>query len=320
MDVAIHKGRKDKPLVIFIHGLGMDKDIWIDPLNTRIFAKSTPVKIFTATEPKPCTSLIGGKITLGEYTKKVETIWMALKDNGFNLMCWSQKRPVGPIIAAVNELEDIMDEAKDIFPKTPIALIGHSRGGLVARKFMERRCSEIKALITISTPHSGSSLSRFGKYIKPFSIMLRDILPANTHGILTTMIKNVTNLLEGNALKELLPESPFLKNLKDSPQKGTEYISFGGTEPRLFTIYTWKKKDGKFYPKPLLAIPDSLLQIFPSFLVTDEITPGKGDGLVTAKSSVLPWASRHYNLKANHLSILWDKKSIDCIIEALREV
>lgn len=317
LEITIHKGRKDKPAVIFIHGLGVDKNIWLDLLNTKIFARNVPVRVFAATKPEPSTSVKRGKITLGNQPEKVETLWTALKDNGFNLICWSQERPAGPIDVAVEELVEIMKKTKRLFPETPIVLIGHSRGGLIARKFMEKNRTDVKTLVTISTPHAGSSIARIGRYLKPFSVMLKGILPKATHGIISEIIKNTANLLKGEALKELLPGSDFLRNLQDFPVKGIKYMSFGGTEPRLFTIYRWEKRNKKNYPEQLLSIPDSLIKVFPSPLIPDEIIPGKGDMLVTAESSLLPWASSHYNLPANHISIIWHRKTISKISEFL---
>jgi pimeloyl-ACP methyl ester carboxylesterase len=320
LDIHIHKGKKKKPAVILIHGLGMDKDIWLNPLSTKIFAKNVPLKVFATTKPKPRVSLKGTKITLGKYPEDVRHVWNSLEVEGFNLVCWSQKRPVGPIITAVKELAYIIRETELFFPKTPIALVGHSRGGLIARKFMERKNPVIKALVTISTPHAGSSIATLGKYLKPLSRSLKSILPENTHTIISETIKNVYNLLEGKALQELLPGAAFLKNLKDSYQKDVRYVSLGGTRPRLFTIYVWRKSGKKIYPGPLLSVPDSLFKLFPHSLIPDEIAPGKGDGLVSAKSSVLPWASRHCNLPVNHLSILWNKAAINRIMNTLSMV
>lgn len=320
LDIHIHKGRKDKPAVILIHGLGMDKNIWLDPLSSRIFAKNVPLKVFATTKPEPRLSLTGRKITLGEYPEDIQHLWRSLNTEGFNLVCWSQKRPVGPISKAVDELALITRETEMFFPKTPIALVGHSRGGLIARKFMEKKRPVIKALITISAPHAGSSIARFSKYLKPFSHLLKSILPKNTHNIISESIKNVNDLLQGNALQELLPGAAFLKSLRDSYQKDVRYVSLGGTSPRLFTVYVWRKKGKKICPRPLLSIPDSLFKVFPDFLVADEIVPGKGDGLVSAKSSVLPWASKHYNFPVNHLSILWHKKALDSIMKILSMV
>ena len=320
LDIAVEKGSRDKPVVILIHGLGMDKNIWIDPLSTKIFARNIPLKIFAATAPKISSSRGSKKISIGTVPKRINTLWSALKCEGFNIICWSQRNPVGPIGMAVEELSEVVGRAKRIFSKIPLVLIGHSRGGLVARKFMEKKSPEIKALITISAPHAGSSIAQIGKYLKPFSFVLKSILPKDTHGKISKVIKNITDLLEGNALKELFPGSEFFENLRDLPQKGVTYVSFGGTDPRLFTIYAWKKMGKKVFPRALLSIPDSLIKIFPSFLVVDEITPGKGDGLVSVKSSLLPWASKHYNFRVNHVSVMWSREAINKTMEILKAI
>jgi hypothetical protein len=69
-----------------------------------------------------------------------------------------------------------------------------------------------------------------------------------------------------------------------------------------------------------LSIPDSIIKVFPSFLTIDEVIPGKGDGLVSAESSLLPWASRHYNAPVNHLAVLWNKKVIDSIMGTIKSI
>jgi pimeloyl-ACP methyl ester carboxylesterase len=317
LDVLVHKGNSGKPVVIFIHGLGMNKNFWTDPLGTKIFARNIPLRVFAATPPKP-TPLKGGKmITIGSVPDKVDTLWTVLRDRGFNVLCWSQRRPVGPIAAAVEELDEVMHTARRLFPDKPIALIGHSRGGLIARKSMERKTPGVKALITISTPHGGSSLSRIGNKLSPLTAFLKGVLPKDTHGTVSGVIKNVTDLLEGNALKELVPGSEFFKGLKDVPSAGINYMSFGGTKTELLTLYRREKQGDKLYPKPFLKIPDSLIKIFPSSILPDELKPGKGDFMVTAESSVMPWAERHINLPVNHISIVWNKRVISSVKEVL---
>lgn len=159
-----------------------------------------------------------------------------------------------------------------------------------------------------------------GRYLKPFSAVLKGGLPKNTHGTISQIIKNMTDLLDGDALKELLPDSGFFKNLRDTPQRGVSYTSFGGTNPGVFTVYIWKREYNRMISKPLLTIPDSLLKILPSFVVADEITPRKGDGLVTAESSLFPWKAKHYNLNVNHISVLWNRETINNIVKVLQAI
>jgi pimeloyl-ACP methyl ester carboxylesterase len=328
LDTTIHKGYPSKPVVIFIHGLGMDKNFWIDPLDTKVFARNIPMKVLAAAKPKPFTPLtsplgkgrINRGVTVGNIPKKINTVWTVVKDRGFNVICWSQRRPVGPISVAVEELHEVVMHAKRLCPKKPIALLGHSRGGLIARKFMEKNTPEIKALITLSTPHQGSSLSRLEKYISPLSPVLKRMLPKYTHGTVSEVMWRTHELLQGNALRELLPGSDFFRNLNDAQSKNVRYLSFGGNKTRLLTVYRWKKQVNRMYPKSLVIVPDSLIKILPASVVPPELISGKGDFMVTAESSVLPWAEEHYTLQANHISITWNKKVISRIIELLQGI
>jgi pimeloyl-ACP methyl ester carboxylesterase len=319
-DATIHKGSADRPVVIFIHGLGTDKGIWLDLLNTKMFAQNVPLKIFAARRPRPRLIKNKKKLTIGDMPEKIDSLWAALKIREYNLVCWSQKRPVGPISAAVEELKQVLEMTGRVFPKKPVAFIGHSRGGLIARKLMERKMPEVKAMITISTPHHGSSLALLGKYLRPLSSVIKAAMPDNTHGSVSKALKRFNELIEGPATKELLPGSDFFKDLKDTPDRGIRYLSFGGTKTRLMTVYKWETRDRNIYPRPFLAIPDSLFKAFPDALLPDEITPGKGDMMVSAKSSILPWAERHYNIPANHLSILWHKRTIGKTVEILEAI
>ncbi|MBI4824908.1 MAG: alpha/beta hydrolase [Nitrospirae bacterium] len=320
LNETIHKGGADKPVAVLIHGLGVDKGIWTDPLHTKLLANNFRLKILAAETPIPRISTEKNNITIGDFPDKIENIWSVLRDEGYNLITWSQKRPVGHVDAAVVELKHIVAKAEELFPGSPVALIGHSRGGLIARKFMEDRHPAIKALITIASPHSGSSISKIAGYLSPLAAVLKKILPKEEQGTVIETIGRTTDFLLGEALKELMPGSDFIKGLKDSSNKNIKYLSFGGTEPRLLTVYQWKKNESEIYPKPLIEIPDSLMKLLPSSLKLDELTPGKGDALVSAESSVMPWSSSHYDVPANHVSIMWDKEVIQKTIEVLKSI
>ncbi len=319
-DVTIHKGESAKPVALFIHGLGVDKNFWVDPLGTRILAGNVPMKTFAARRQRPCLIQKRPRLSFGKMPEKINNIWTVLKDHGFSLVCWSQRRPVGPISPAVEELDEIVRLTTRLFPGQSLALIAHSRGGLIARKFMEEERTGIKALITLASPHAGSSLSRIGQYVAPLLPLLKKMLPKETHGTVSRVIRNIDDLVRGKALKELLPGADFLRNLKDRRLKGVRYVSFGGKKTRLLTLYRWKRQDNRMHPEPLLFIPDSVIRFIPDSICPDELMPGKGDFMVTAESSVLPWAERHYNLNANHISITWNRKAIKVILEALGRI
>jgi pimeloyl-ACP methyl ester carboxylesterase len=320
LNTTIHKGGRDKPVAILIHGLGVDKGIWVDPVHTKLLARNIPLRVVAAKEPHPHTSTSRKKITIGDLPDRIDNLWSELKEEGYNLMTWSQKRPVGPVDVAVAELNEMLLKAEELFPGLPVALIGHSRGGLIARKFIKEKNPEIKALVTIASPHHGSSVSKLARHLTPLAAVLKGILPREKHSKLIMTIKNTTDFLTGEALKELMPGSDFLKNMRDSKKRGIKYLSFGGTEPRLLTIYRWSRKGEKIYPEPLMDIPDSLIKVFPSSLRLDEVTPGKGDSLVSAESSLMPWSARHYDVPENHISIMWNEKVIEKTIELLSKL
>jgi len=98
------------------------------------------------------------------------------------------------------------------------------------------------------------------------------------------------------------------------------YLSFGGTRPRILTVYAWRRRGSRIYPRPIFSIPDSVLKILPSRIIPDEMIEGRGDLLVTARSSVLPWTEEHHNLPVNHVSILWNKRMIEKTLRLLRKI
>jgi pimeloyl-ACP methyl ester carboxylesterase len=320
LDITIQKGLPDRPVIVFIHGMGVDKGFWTDPVNTKVLGGSIPMKTFAAKAPGIRPLKEGKKFTIGITPEKTNNLWTAVLKKEFNIICWSQRRPVGPIDIAVQELKTILINSKQLFPGNPVVLIGHSRGGLIARKFMEEKHPDIKALITIATPHAGSSLSGFGKYLSPLAPVVKKLLPAASHGDISHLIKKVNDLLEGRALKELLPGSNFYKGLNDCSHPDIQYLSFGGTETKLLTIFAWKKQGESLHPKQIFTIPDSLIKTLPSKITPPELVSGKGDFMVTAKSAKLPWSSEHYNLRSNHISISWNKTVIKRTIELLETI
>ena len=57
--------------------------------------------------------------------------------------------------------------------------------------------------------------------------------------------------------------------------------------------------------------------MIPENLYPEEIKKGKGDGLVSAESSKIPWSNEHYNFPLNHAEILFDKSIRDKLVEAI---
>jgi len=336
LDIVFTKGSVEKPAVIFIHGLGMDKDIWINPSKSRILGGRLPLNIFLREKPpvrdfgvsrnKPKAET--PDLSTGVQPKCTETLYNDLKFKKYPVITWSQKRPSGPIDSVVSELEEIIKLAKEL-TKAGIILIGHSRGGLIGRKYLlQRKEVSVKSLITISTPHQGSSVARLVRYVKPLASFISPLFGGAHKGTFSYSMKHVLDFLKSRALKELLPKSSFLKSLRDGPLEWIHYVSLGGTRPTLFSLYRWRwnsVSEGKslrwfLRPEELFSIPEIFRKVIPDKFYPDEIVEGKGDGLVSAESSKIPWSHYHYNFSLNHAQMLFDKAVRELVVKSIEKM
>jgi len=292
LSVISHRGSEDKPAVVFIHGLGMNKDIWINPLNSRILGGQFPLKVLL------------GKMFPGEQVP--QTLYDDLRRKDYSVITWSQKRPAGPIDAVIPELDEVVMKAEEM-TNAGIILIGHSRGGLIGRKYLSEKKGLIKGLITISTPHKGSSIAGIAKYLSPLVSMLDALIPDGDKGTLSFSIKRIFEFLRSRSLKELLPGSNFFRSLKDGPAEGINYASIGGTNPTLFTFRN-------------MSFPDAFEKVIPGNLYPEEMKKGKGDGLVSAESSAIPWGEEHYNFNRNHVEILFDESARGMLVRIIDRI
>ena len=295
LDTAIHNGNNKYPAVIFIHGLGMDKNIWVNPTNSRILGGIFPLSV-----------LLKSQLSSDGKCDWIKTLYDDLMERGYPVLTWSQKRAAGPIDSAVLELDEIVRIALNL-SKSGIILVGHSRGGLIARKYLMINHQDMRGLITISTPHKGSSVARFSKYVAPLVSMITPVIPVGEKGTLAFSVKRIIEFLRSEALKELLPESEFFRYLQDSPLAHISYVSVGGTDPTLFTVFN-------------LSFPDAFERVIPQRFYPEEMKEGKGDGLVTAESSRMPWTSEHDNYACNHAGILFDEEVKKKLIDKIEKI
>jgi pimeloyl-ACP methyl ester carboxylesterase len=335
LDTIFYKGCVDKPAVIFIHGLGMDKDIWVNPSNSYILGGRFPIKSILGKRPSAkdfglFRDMPGEnvpKFSTGEQPGNIQTLFDDLRFKGYTVITWSQERPAGPIESVDLELKEIVKILKKM-TKAGIILIGHSRGGLIGRKHLLKKDRAIRGLITISTPHKGSSIARIANYLSPLVSLIKPLFTGSNKGTLSFAIKRIFEFLKSKALKELLPESNFFKSLKDGPSDRVHYISVGGTNPTLFRFYRWKwnpVREGEFQrwflmPEELFSIPDIFGKVIPENLYPEEMKKGKGDGLVSAESSNIPWYNVHYNFELNHAEVLFDEGVRNMLLKEIERI
>lgn len=286
IEVRFQEGRKNMPLVVFIHGMGMNADVWSNPAEARILGGKYPLRVL-----------------LYGVDAGMKTSYADLMDLGFTVLAWSQSRPAGPIKTAVAELSEVINEYRK-HSEAGLILIGHSRGGLIARKYLENKDGAVKGLITIATPHHGSAMSKLAVYVSPLAIALNQLLGASRKKDVRSALQRVLAFLSSEGLRELLPDSEFYSGLRDEKQKDTFYLSIGGTNPNLFRIKSF-------------AVPELIKKAVPYGLLPEEVREGQGDGLVSVSSSVLPYADEHRNFDDNHASILFDRNVRDYIVKTV---
>jgi pimeloyl-ACP methyl ester carboxylesterase len=336
LDLSFQKGSKGKPALIFIHGLGMDKKIWENPSESRILGGSLPINTLLSREPvqkdfgyhrkKPAKSF--PSITTGIRPYYLKTLFEDMKLKRYPVITWSQNRPVGPVDVAVSELIEIINFTAQ-WNKNGFILIGHSRGGLIARKYLMRTDKRIKGLITICTPNRGSSIAKLATHISPLTSKIAPLF-AYRHdmSIFKKVVKRIMDFLESTAVRELLPDSDFFKSLNDKKVEGIYYMNIGGTSPSLFSLYRWKwetagegaEKRWLLIPKKIISAPDILEKIIPGKFYPKELRKGMGDGLVTEESSKIEWCSNHHSFPLNHAEMLFDKNVRKIISKAVDSI
>lgn len=332
-DQIIIKGDPAKQAVVFIHGLGMDRRIWESPDEARILGDRFPIRFIACKEPETdvcvpkCHHPEHKGLFFGKAQEHLKTLFHDLKEEGFTVITYSQQRPSAEIDAAASELGIVITSAEP-YTKAGIVLIGHSRGGLIARKYLKNGYKRIKALVTLATPHSGSRMAQWAGHLNPLLSIVSQLIPNSDKGTVAYTLKKIIDFLKSRAVKELLPDSQFFRTLDDNRHKGVYYISSGGTNPALLCLYRWieqriNKQDTEkliLRPQKVLSVPDIFESIIPQKLFPEEMKKGYGDGLVSASSSRLPWADEHYDFDVNHAGILFDKRVRTKIIDALKRL
>ncbi|MBF0506203.1 MAG: alpha/beta fold hydrolase [Nitrospirae bacterium] len=285
-EIVFCEGSAGKPLAVFIHGMGMDVRVWSSPADARV---------------------LGGKYSLSILLRKGEgdmrSLFMELAERGFPVLAWSQLRPVGPIMSAVAELQSLLASFKR-HTGNGVVLIGHSRGGLIARKYLQQESSPVRGLFTLAAPHQGTTLARWAAVLAPAASVASQALEKYKKNSAKSAFHRILLFFTSTGLKELLPESPFYAGLKDLRHKSILYVSAGGTDPDLFRV-------GDF---PLSEVARLVL---PGKSLPEELKKGHGDGMVSAASSVLPFSAEHRDFPVNHVEILFDKRVRELLIKSM---
>lgn len=290
-DLIMREGRPGEPCFIFVHGLGMNQDIWVSPGEAR---------------------MMGGLLSMSVLLRGFEnpaTLFHDVSEAGATAITWCQQRPVGPVEIAIRELEIVLEEAARL-PCSGLVLVGHSRGGLIARAALASRKEMpdqmFKGLVTICSPHRGSGLAGWATKLGPSARALKDLLPEDESSAIFQALDRSLGFISSTGAEELLPGSEFLRSLPEGLPQGLSSYSAGGTDPSLLQV-SW------------LSMPEGIARLLPEGTIPDELRKGRGDGLVTARSAVLPGTLEHMDFECNHLNVLVDPRVRENFMGIFRE-
>lgn len=309
LSLKLHSGKPKMPVIVLIHGLGMNNYFWVDPEKCFVLGGLAPLTIFLTDRHDN----VGNTISFGSVDPQIQGLWNCLKAGGFSLASWTQSQPLGPIQHAIDELKTAMDTVRNKWPGKAIHIIGHSRGGLIARRFLlEKSGGDIEGLVTICSPHSGTGMAKFSRYLKPAGVLVEKIIPRKSKATLTKALNRVSTFLQSPAIAELEPESELIVSLQKKLPRKIRKLSFGGTSPALFQVIV-RLPSGNH---KVVKFPDLLAGAIPSGHLPRELTPGLGDALVSAESAELS-GSKHYNFPDNHVKAAYDNTIHSIILDFL---
>lgn len=154
----IHNTLGKKNLIIFIHGFIGSEETWIKNDG------SMPLIDFLIMDTEIHNNF---NIALFEYHTKLLEIFSKTKAV-FNFLSKNKNT----INLPINELSKLLESRIQYTcaDYENIILIGHSMGGLIAKRFIlddlkKNTDSKVKLYVSLATPHSGSIISNFGKLI-----------------------------------------------------------------------------------------------------------------------------------------------------------
>ncbi|UCG78372.1 MAG: hypothetical protein JSV21_00610 [Nitrospirota bacterium] len=328
LDTSFREGKKDMPLIVFVHGLGMDKHIWTDPLRSKVLAGKFPVDIllrkkarsFITESKRP----MRNRISLGVAPSRLESLYYKLNKIGFGVLAWSQRRPAADSGFAVNELRSLLTD-HDEHTRNGIVLLGHSRGGLIAKRFALSEPRPVISIISLGSPFMGSSLAKWAKILAKTSFVLKPFLKSSGQKDVKGNINHVLKFINSKAVKELLPDSEFIRSLKKPLSSRIKTLSIAGSSPDLIGLYSWHSdciKNSKKYrsrQKLLFSFPNSLNRVLPEMMMPEELIDGKGDGLVAVDSALSTMKGISSIHSLNHAALVFNRSVHQEVISFLKD-
>lgn len=263
----------------------------------------------------------------GDPLREVTGWEAALQAQGIGTAVYSQCDNADLLADPARELEAVVRKLTHDYPSRSLVLLAHSRGGLLARRFLlnvandRTLISHIAALVTLHSSHQGTSLPTVANTLRPILATLALSYPPAAALLLWLQIET-----SAKSYLELVVDSPFLKELAAGEQDaGAPLVpthTFGGTSTRFTRLRSWVFTPESAVPQFTKVWPPRMqfhwvtvrqdlpaaLSDFPELSVlAPELSDGLGDSLVSDARSRLPWAATHTTNRLNHAEALWDE-------------
>ena len=280
------------------------------------------------------------------------TSWnAALKAAGFTTITYTQN---GPLIA--NDVAQLNLLATQVLTTGTfagvalsglrVAIVAHSRGGLVARSFLTGAgagfLARFTSLITLHSPHTGSGVATIAATVAGFLTTAATAFTGAGQPAAAAFVTALSGMVLNPSRAELIPGNATLAAIAAAePVAGVTYHTFGGISTdfaRLWAdIYTPDSTIPwfiPFVPFPLfhwgstpvvVGVPLNIASFVPAVLAAPtplvvtlmsvatslaaaapDIAPGFGDLLVADARARLPFSATHTTNFLNHLEALSD--------------
>ena len=336
------------PVVILLHGLGGTSGDMTAPAAAR------PGLAFDLNATYPLYSDAGIHLTpplvpvRGFFLDAAVTTlpsWRGvLNAAGFTTVDYSQSGPTIAADAAELAAIAIALAGDPRLAGMRFAIVGHSRGGLVARAFLTTSLTNaalagfmarMTTLVTLHSPHTGSGLANASVTVDG---LLAAVQGAFTGAGLTPppFLATLRAMVMSPAIAELAVGSATLAGIAaKEPVPGVVYRTFGGTSTHFVRLWANVFTPDSGFPivaifhwgttpmqvgallDPLTFLPIAVLSGVPLVTglitaltqlaaTTPELQNGTGDVLVTDARARLPFGASHGTNPINHAGALWD--------------
>lgn len=320
--------------MILIHGMGATEKSWTDPCAETLAGGMLPFDFVLTDFNHPPNRLISTPLLQWKICNSAPLrlqpspptpLWEVMAGESFNLLAWSQRDSCGLISQAVEELSDVM---KLLPPEDEVVLLGHSRGGLIARRFLQDRpigWERVRRVILLGSPNRGSQIAALAKILGEawFLALVERFFPQSSPVFILRAFAHVRAYLKTAAIAELAPDSPFIAEMIQGEKREREsripYVNLIGTCTTFIRFYRIVQLE-PWQTVPILSLLDGLETLVPRALLPPEVRQGRGDGQVSVESACLPWAQSNHLFALNHAQLLIDGPIQRQILQALREI